>query len=146
MTCASGMRVHLLTIFPRSLCFAQTLQGEKESGRRWTRYFRHFCESTRQQVGIQTGIVSAWESTQRLHLQRGAGTQPCLAHKRQDQRPPRHPCPTFICFPTPDIRQPQGAILAQRCPLRFFFCSSSFLSFSSFSMTQSMAIPLLITD
>lgn len=135
---------HLLTIIiAMSPCCAQTLQGEKESGRRWTGYFRHFCESTRQQVGIQTGIASAWESTQRLHLQRGAGMQPCLAHKRLDQRLPRHPCPTFICFPTPDIRQPQGAILAQRCPLRLFLLVSLF---SLILNDSSVDIPLLIRD
>lgn len=140
MTRASGMRApsfnnHRDVSVPR-----QPLQGEKESGRRWTRYFRRFCESTRQQVGIQTGIASAWESTQRLHLQREAGKQPCLAHKSLDQRPPRHPCPTFICFPTPDIRQPQGAILAQRCPLHLFFPFSLILNDSSTD------IPLLIRD
>lgn len=46
-----------------------------------------------------------------LQLGSSVGTAMWLAHKRQDQRASR---PTFICFPTPDKRQRQGARL-QKC-------------------------------
>lgn len=116
MTRASGMRVPSFNNHREVSMLRVLFKGKKKQSRRWTRYFRRFItvfECRRQKVGMNTGMT--WESTQKPHLQRGAGTQPRLAHKRLDQRPARHPRPTFICFATPDTRQPQGAFLSQKC-------------------------------
>lgn len=75
---------------------------------RWTHSSSNSAWPVETQSRLAWGLAAwAGESPLKgLQLGSSVGTAMWLAHKRQDQRAS---WPTFICFPTPDKRQRQGA-------------------------------------
>ncbi len=122
---------HLLTIIAMSPCCAQTLQGEKESGRRWTRYFRHFCEHTRQQVGTDWQSKRMGEHSKAAPSERSWHAAVFSTQKARSKSATAPPAPLSSAFHTPDIRQTAGGnSLLRGAPLRLFLLVLSFPSFS----------------